>query len=36
LIDKNKRLRGAYDGTSDVDVKKLLGDMDILLAEYKK
>jgi protein SCO1/2 len=36
LIDKNKRLRGAYDGTSDSDVKKLMEDMDTLLAEYKK
>nr|WP_294875058.1 SCO family protein [uncultured Pedobacter sp.] len=36
LVDKEKRIRGVYDGTDDADVKKLLGDMDILLAEYKK
>lgn len=31
LIDKQKRIRGAYDGTLDADVKKLMADMDILL-----
>lgn len=36
LVDKEKRIRGIYDGTDDADVKKLLGDMDVLLAEYKK
>jgi protein SCO1/2 len=36
LIDKEKRLRGVYDGTLDGDVKKLLADMDLLLSEYKK
>lgn len=36
LIDKEKRIRGAYDGTVDKDVQKLMDDMDILLAEYKK
>lgn len=35
LVDKEKRIRGVYDGTNDVDVKKLMGDMDILLSEYK-
>ncbi len=34
LIDKEKRIRGAYDGTQDKEVTQLLGDMDILLAEY--
>jgi protein SCO1/2 len=33
LVDKQKRLRGAYDGTLDVDVKKLMEDMDVLLKE---
>lgn len=36
LVDKEKRIRGVYDGTNDVDVKKLMGDMDILLSEYKR
>ncbi|MNV82414.1 hypothetical protein D3C71_1761480 [compost metagenome] len=35
LVDKEKRLRGAYDGTVDKEVKKLMEDMDILLNEYK-
>lgn len=35
LVDKEKRIRGAYDGTVDKDVKKLMEDMDILLNEYK-
>ncbi|MGF1925341.1 MAG: SCO family protein [Bacteroidia bacterium] len=33
LVDKQKRIRGAYDGTVDEDVKKLMADMDILLKE---
>jgi hypothetical protein len=33
LVDKQKRLRGAYDGTLDADVKKLMEDMDVLLKE---
>lgn len=36
LVDKEKRIRGAYDGTLDKEVKKLMADMDILLDEYKK
>ncbi|WP_316752235.1 SCO family protein [Pedobacter gandavensis] len=36
LVDKEKRIRGAYDGTLDTDVKQLMTDMDILLKEYKK
>lgn len=36
LVDKQKRIRGAYDGTLDKDVAKLMNDMDILLKEYKK
>jgi len=33
LIDKQKRIRGAYDGTLEKDVEKLMSDMDILLSE---
>lgn len=33
LVDKHKRIRGAYDGTVDEDVHKLMADMDILLKE---
>jgi len=36
LVDKEKRIRGAYDGVQDKDVAKLMKDMDILLAEYKQ
>jgi protein SCO1/2 len=36
LVDKEKRIRGAYDGTVDAQVDQLLADMDVLLAEYKK
>ncbi|MGY0034590.1 SCO family protein [Pedobacter sp. NJ-S-72] len=35
LVDKEKRIRGAYDGTVDAQVAQLMKDMDILLAEYK-
>lgn len=35
LVDKEKRIRGAYDGTQDKDVRQLMEDMDILLKEYK-
>ncbi|WP_113635042.1 SCO family protein [Nubsella zeaxanthinifaciens] len=33
LIDKQKHIRGAYDGTKPEEVEKLKADMDILLAE---
>ncbi len=36
LIDKEKRIRGAYDGTDEEQVKKLKADMAILLKEYAK
>lgn len=36
LVDKEKRIRGAYDGTVDKEVEQLMSDMDILLKEYKK
>jgi protein SCO1/2 len=35
LIDQEKRIRGAYDGTVEEDVEKLMKDMDILLKEYE-
>ncbi|MFZ4862951.1 SCO family protein [Sphingobacterium sp. Mn56C] len=35
LVDHDKHIRGAYDGTNDEEVQKLLKDMDILLQEYK-
>ncbi len=35
LIDKDKHIRGAYDGTTDVEVDKLLADIEILLQEYQ-
>jgi len=36
LVDKEKRMRGVYDGTNIQEVKKLMNDMDILLSEYDK
>lgn len=35
LVDKEKRIRGAYDGTDDNQVAQLMKDIDILLGEYK-
>mgnify|MGYP003572495272 CR=1 FL=1 len=35
LIDKEKRLRGFYDGTSKEDVDRLIEDINALLYEYK-
>jgi len=34
LIDKEKRIRGFYDGTSEEDVDRLIEEIEILLAEY--
>jgi protein SCO1/2 len=34
LIDKQRRIRGYYDGTLEEDVDLLMKDMDILLSEY--
>ena len=34
LIDKDKRIRGFYDGTDTTDIRQLLKDIDLLLAEY--
>jgi protein SCO1/2 len=31
LVDENKRIRGFYDGTSDLDIDRLIGDIQILL-----
>jgi protein SCO1 len=36
LVDKEKRMRGVYDGTNEQEVNKLMKDMDILLSEYTK
>ncbi|GAA4455475.1 hypothetical protein GCM10023189_23330 [Nibrella saemangeumensis] len=36
LVDKEKRVRGVYDGTTEEGVDKLMGDIDKLLAEYKQ
>lgn len=36
LVDKEKRIRGAYDGTQDKEVAQLMEDMDVLLKEYKR
>jgi protein SCO1/2 len=36
LVDKDKRVRGAYDGTKTEQVEQLMSDMDILLAETKQ
>lgn len=35
LLDKDRRIRGMYDGTTDEGAEKLMRDIDILLAEYK-
>ncbi len=35
LVDKEKRLRGYYDGTDSTDVSRLLTDIDLLLQENK-
>jgi len=36
IIDPLKRIRGAYDGTDDQQVEKLLNDLDVILKEYQK
>ncbi len=35
LIDKEKRIRGFYDGTDSTDINHLMKDIDLLLAEYR-
>jgi protein SCO1 len=34
LIDKDKRIRGFYDGTDSTEMNQLMNDIDLLLAEY--
>ncbi|GAB3936327.1 SCO family protein [Larkinella terrae] len=36
LVDKEKHVRGMYDGTTEAGADKLMADIDKLLAEYKK
>jgi protein SCO1/2 len=36
MIDKQKRIRGAYDGTDNNQVAQLMKDIPVLLAEDKK
>lgn len=36
LIDHDKHIRGAYDGTNDEQVQNMLQDIEVLLNEYKK
>lgn len=35
LVDKNKRIRGAYDGTDEGQVTQLIDNIQVLLNEYK-
>ncbi|MFT6839046.1 MAG: protein SCO1/2 [Sediminicola sp.] len=35
LVDKERRIRGFYDGTKREDIEKLLGDLEILKASYQ-
>lgn len=35
LIDKDKRIRGYYDGTNTAEMDQLIKDIDLLLAEYR-
>ena len=34
--DKNKNVVGVYDGTNDAQMKDLINDVKVLLAEYKR
>ena len=36
LVDKERRIRGFYDGTKTEDIEKLLKDLDILKASYSE
>lgn len=36
LIDKERRIRGFYDGTNPEDIEKLLSDLELLKESYKK
>jgi protein SCO1/2 len=35
LIDKDKRIRGFYDGTDSTEINQLIKDIDLLLKEYR-
>jgi protein SCO1/2 len=35
LIDKEKRIRGYYDGTNELEMDKLINDLEILEESYK-
>jgi protein SCO1/2 len=35
LIDKDKHIRGIYDGLNDLDIKRLKEDIDVLMKEYE-
>ena len=35
LVDKEKRIRGTYDGTNDDEIEKLIKDIEILKLEYR-
>jgi protein SCO1 len=35
LVDKDRRVRGMYDGTTEEGAEKLMKDIEVLLAEYK-
>lgn len=35
LVDQNRHIRGAYDGTNDAQVQLLLADLEVLLMEYE-
>ena len=36
LIDKKRQIRGFYDGTDDLEIQRLLNDIEILKQSYKK
>ena len=36
LVDKEKRIRGTYDGTNQEEMQKILKDIEILKASYQK
>ncbi|MFC4096032.1 SCO family protein [Euzebyella saccharophila] len=36
LVDKEKRIRGFYDGTKEEDVEKLMADLEILKSSYQE
>jgi protein SCO1/2 len=35
LIDKEKRIRGYYDGTNELEMDKLINDLEVLEESYK-